>query len=183
MACCKRSSTSSDSSSCFPGSATVTLRSGAVRTMSDLQIGDEVLVGARQFSPVIGFSHRAHSHHSQYVHLHTATGHTVVATTKNVMYVLQDALRVPTAAEDVVVGDLLPVLQNGLESQSIVTRVEQVQSMGLFNPHTMSGDIVVDGVVCSTYTRHVPMYAAHCLLTPVRAAYRFMSLLPSPLSA
>jgi hypothetical protein len=39
---------------------------------------------------------------------------------------------------------------------------------GLYNPHTMHGDIVVDGVHTSTYTDSVAPALAHALLWPVR---------------
>lgn len=151
--------------------------------MSDLRIGDEVLVGAGQFSPIIGFSHRAHWQRAEYVRVHTTSGHRVVATTQHVLYIVQDNERVATAAENIVIGDRLPVMKDGQEISSVVTYVEKnVESVGLFNPHTLSGDIVVDGIVCSTYTKHVPMYMAHGLLTPIRAAYRMVSTLSTVVS-
>ena len=43
--------------------------------------------------------------------------------------------------------------------------------VGLYNPHTMDGDIVVDGTVTSTYTAAVAPSLAHAVLWPVRMLY------------
>ena len=49
-----------------------------------------------------------------------------------------------------------------------VTAVTVEWADGLYNPHTMTGDIVVDGVLTSTYTDAVAPSLAHALLWPVR---------------
>ena len=43
---------------------------------------------------------------------------------------------------------------------------------GLYNPHTMDGDIVVNGIKTSTYTAAIEPSLAHSLLWPVRMLYR-----------
>lgn len=50
--------------------------------------------------------------------------------------------------------------------------VAAVRDVGLYNPHTASGVVVVDGVIVSCYTAAVRAAAAHALLAPVRAAVR-----------
>lgn len=73
------------------------------------------------------------------------------------------------AAADVKVGDRLIDGEDGSETD--VWKLETVWENGLYNPQTMQGDIVVDGIVSSTYTQAVPQQAAHALLAPVRAAF------------
>ena len=45
-----------------------------------------------------------------------------------------------------------------------------VTDVGLFNPQTKHGDIVVDGVRVSTYTHAVHRNMAHAMLAPFRLA-------------
>lgn len=55
---------------------------------------------------------------------------------------------------------------------SPVTDVSTFVDRGVFNPQTLHGDIVVDGVRVSTFTSAVDMNSAVSLLAPLRAAYR-----------
>jgi hypothetical protein len=57
-------------------------------------------------------------------------------------------------------------------TQSTVLRAEEVSMTGLFNPQTLDGNIVVDGVLVSTYTQTVHPAIAHALLSPVRFLYK-----------
>jgi hypothetical protein len=54
--------------------------------------------------------------------------------------------------------------------------VELVRGVGLYNPQTLHGDIVVDGVRASTYTEAVDPVFAHAVLAPVRAVYRWFGV-------
>lgn len=58
-----------------------------------------------------------------------------------------------------------------------VMHVSDVWDQGLYNPHTTSGSLLVNGVAVSCYTSAVPFRMAHALLTPVRAAVLFYYLL------
>ena len=66
------------------------------------------------------------------------------------------------------VGDAL-TLRDG--SSATVTKVHTTWAQGLFNPHTMHGDIVVNGVQTSTYTQGIAPALVHAALWPVRALY------------
>jgi Spondin_N/Hint module len=69
----------------------------------------------------------------------------------------------------VVPGDAL-VSPSGL--RLAVTSVSRVRARGLYNPHSLSGDLVVSGVRVSCYTTAVPPRFAHALLAPVRALHQ-----------
>jgi hypothetical protein len=71
-------------------------------------------------------------------------------------------------AGSVKVGDML-TLANG--DKSAVTEVSSQWAPGLYNPHTLTGDIVVDGILTSTYTDAVSPTLAHALLAPLRQMY------------
>lgn len=151
-------------SACFPGSTLVRLSTGALVPLSRLQLGDRVAVGNGEFSDVFMFTHRDASARARFVRLETTSGAVIRLTAGHYLYV-NGRLR---AAGAVRVGD---VLRGGDGIPGVVTRVGNVQGIGLFNPQTAHGDIVVDGVTASTYTRAVAPRAAHALLAPVRALF------------
>lgn len=155
-------------STCFPDFATVRLQSGDVKRMGDLEIGDWVQVSTNEFSPVFMFTHRMSSlgiGPQTYSRLVTASGHALTLTPSHYLYV-NGALK---PAGVVVPGDVL-VLADGRVSE--VRAVGNIlASAGLYNPQTLHGDIVVDGIVASTYTTAVRPNLAHAALSPLRAVY------------
>lgn len=146
---------------CFPARSLVQTPRGLVR-MRDLRLGDSVLVAVDKFSPVFMFSHKIDDGLFPFVELRTARG-AIALSTGHLLYV-DGTLR---AADTVKPGDLLRLPAGGDES---VLSVRAVQETGLYNPQTLHGDIVVDGVVASTYTSAVRPEAAHALLAPIRPA-------------
>ena len=54
---------------------------------------------------------------------------------------------------------------------TVVVAVATESSTGLYNPHTLNGDIMVNGVKTSTYTSAVAPALAHAALWPVRMLY------------
>jgi len=151
---------SCSSGSCFPGNATVQLEDGSSKTMSALEIGDKVLTENGEYSDVYMFSHRLTDIRSAFVRI-AAGGHSLMLTANHYLYV-NDKLAV---ASTVKVGDKV----KGHDGSDItVTSVEAAWADGLYNPHTMNGDIVVDGILTSTYTSDINPSLAHAALWPVR---------------
>lgn len=165
------------SDACFPAHATVELECGVRVRMDALQIGDRVKVGAGQFSEVFMFTHRLHSDVYQFVSLQIS-----VPSFDDVQLQLSAGHYLPVngvlkAAAAVVLGDTV-VLGDG--SVGAVTGIAALRSRGLFNPQTLDGKIVVDGVVASTYTTAVKPAAAHTLLLPMRQMFRASGALMDP---
>ncbi|KAK1863332.1 hypothetical protein I4F81_005890 [Pyropia yezoensis] len=161
-----------DDSVCFPGDATVEVKLRGRVAMANLAIGDVVRVAAgtdaAAWSPVYFFSHKvpaggaAHA----YVTLTTASGAALTLTPGH--YVMADG--VATAAGTVAVGQTLTTASG---ERSAVTAVgRSVARGGLYNPHTLAGTVMVDGVLASTYTTAVHPTVAAGLLAPLRAAWR-----------
>lgn len=167
-----------DDSVCFPADATVELASGERVAMADLAIGDVVRVAAgadaAAWSPVYFFSHKdpagAATTARAYVTLTTASGAALTLTPGH--YVMADG--VATAAAEVAVGQALSLASGAASAVTASTR--SVRRGGLYNPHTLAGTIVVDGVVASTYTTAVHPAVAAGLLAPLRAAWRAAGL-------
>ena len=65
------------------------------------------------------------------------------------------------------VGDI--VEENGVQASVVAVSTET--ATGLYNPHTLNGDIVVNGIKTSTYTAAVAPALAHAALWPVRMLY------------
>jgi hypothetical protein len=148
---------------CFPATSTVELESGKHINMDQLQLGDKVRVGPAEFSEVYFFSTEMAETTSKFVKLVTKSG-AVTMTQGHYLYV-NGALKV---ASDVQVGDNI-VLGNG--THVAVTEVSSLWAPGLYNPHTLHGDIVVDGIHTSTYTDAVHPTLAHALMSPLRTMY------------
>ncbi len=155
---------SSSTSTCFPATATVQLESGARVAMADLKIGDAVLVAPGVYSKVYMFSHRLEQTKTAFVALETASGASLLLTPDHYLYVNGSL----ATAQTVRAGHLV-TLADG--TRAAVTKVRTQWALGLYNPHTLHGDIVVDGVQTSTYTQGIAPAVAHAALWPVRALY------------
>eukprot|EP00168_Porphyra_purpurea_P003564 TRINITY_DN1416_c0_g1_i3.p2 TRINITY_DN1416_c0_g1~~TRINITY_DN1416_c0_g1_i3.p2 ORF type:complete len:176 (-),score=81.08 TRINITY_DN1416_c0_g1_i3:183-671(-) len=135
--------------------------------MADVALGDRVRVSATAFSPVFLFTHRVADGRRAFVRLSTAAGASLTATAGH--YVYANGRR--TAAGAVRVGDRLELVDGGATC-TVVTATARVAGMGLYNPQTLHGDIVVNGLRASTYTTAVEPGVASALLAPLRALFR-----------
>ena len=167
---------------CFPGDAIVTRivdnggRCQQPIAMADLMVGDKVLVGpGGQFSEVFMFSHRLPGAEATFVEIHTAASGTPLAITSGhylyrYMAGARGAARQLVEARRVRVGDNVTLGASGKAAP--VVAVRSVRKKGLYNPHTLHGDIVVGGVLASSYTAAFSPTLAHVVLAPLRALYR-----------
>jgi hypothetical protein len=71
-------------------------------------------------------------------------------------------------ARDVRIGDIVQT-NNG---RAEVVGISMVRGKGLYNPHTLDGDIIVNGILTTVYTDAIRPELAHALLAPVRALYK-----------
>lgn len=156
-----------ESCDCFPGTATVQLKDGRTILMRDLVVGDTVLTGpGGQYSEVYLFSHRLADTTATYVQLKTASAALLQLSKRHYVYVNGDRL---VEAQSVKVGD--NVTLGALGEATTVIAVGLARNEGLYNPHTLQGNIVVDGILASTYTAAFPPALAHAVLAPLRALY------------
>lgn len=154
---------SPEANACFPSDALVTVPSG-VKRISEVEIGDRVLVAPGVFSEVVMFTHRNAEHKGSFIELNTAKT-TIQLTTGHFIYANGNLI----PAKAVRTGDAI-VLADG--SSATVNTIRTVFNIGLFNPQTAHGDIIVNGVQASTYTTAIEPNTAHTLLAPVRAMLR-----------
>lgn len=152
---------------CFPAAATVAV-AGELRAMEDLAVGDNVAVGGG-VSRVFMFTHAEKEGLFPFVRLTTAGAEAVSLSAGHYIYANGALVK----ARAVRVGDRLRLAKGG---EAAVVGVEETRERGLYNPQTLQGDIVVGGIVASTYTSAVEPRVAHALLAPVRAVYAWLGL-------
>lgn len=154
--------TDSDSgeSACFPASAVVHMADGHEAALGSLRAGQVVRATDDDYSAVFLFSHRRVTGMYEFVRLESESGRAITLSGSHYVYANGQL----TAADAVRVGDLLATI----DGASRVSHVAVVRERGLVAPHTLHGDIVVNGVRASSYTRSVHPTLAHLALFPLR---------------
>lgn len=193
--CCKLS----NCVACFPGSSTVRLESGTSKAMSELAIGDRVQVvdpatGKLGYEEVYLFGHQLADVAATFVKATLANGkiltlspdHFVPAIPMGKAVMFKNTVMV--RGKDLRVGmHVFAADSTDVTAASMVEDVSVAEKQGLFNPYTMGGMIVVDGVVASAHsswlfdslmdglglTHKIPaLYQA--LFAPIRTLYRIV---------
>jgi desert hedgehog len=143
--------------------------------MASLAIGDRVHVGRGQVSEVFLFTHRVADGFNEFIELVSASGAVLRVTSGHYVYVNGNL----AAAKTIVAGDEVELADG---SSDVVVRVSKVLKRGLYNPQTVDGSIVVDGILASTFTTAVEPAFAHAILSPLRAMYRVFGVSTSALN-
>lgn len=160
--------------SCFPNDALVSTEDGRIVSMKELQIGDRVLSSTDgTYSDIFLFTHKDESVASTFVKISTRSGNTLLLSEGHYLFV-NDMAQTADAAE---VGDTV-TLASG--AKDIILETQIVLAKGLHNPQTLDGNIVVNGILATTWTSAASPITASMLLTPIRGMYK---LLPTSLFA
>eukprot|EP00039_Didymoeca_costata_P019605 m.338230 g.338230 ORF g.338230 m.338230 type:complete len:274 (-) comp18349_c0_seq1:177-998(-) len=149
---------------CFPGSVLVELQNGTFIRMDELEVGHKIRSSDAGFSEVHLFTHRMRKKTSMFVAIHTSLSSPLLLTPGHYLYV-NGAMK---AARQVIVGDRL-VGAHGEEV--IVKKVDSMLAEGLYNPHTMNGNLTVNGILVSALTDAVTPFVADTALSAARTAY------------
>jgi Hint module len=137
--------------------------------MDELAVGDIVKVGPKLYSKIFMFTHKLKEVEDEFVEISTASGAALVLTGGH--YIPVEGSLVP--AGSVRVGSLV---QLGDGQSDVVTLTRMVSGSGLYNPQTLQGDIVVNGIIASTYTTAIDPLYAHAVLAPFRSMFRALGL-------
>lgn len=152
---------------CFPGDASVLKHDGSVVPMSELNTKDRIAVGNGLHSDVYLFTHRIEDQSAEYIALtHAASSRPTRLSPKHYIYCNG---KLQTAAS-VRIGDRLRGADG--EDNVLVTGVSREVGRGVYAPTTLHGDLIVDGVVASSYTSAIHPKVAHRLLAPLRLLYQ-----------
>lgn len=146
--------------SCFPASSTVELESGRIIAMDALKEGDIIRSRDGKFSRVFMFSHQDAEVMAHFLRVDFSDGAQLVASHGHYIIAKDGSL---VAMDSLQIGDEM------LSGHHVVA-ISEVVERGLYNPHTLTGDLVVDGVVASSYTRAIEPRLASALLGPLRMA-------------
>lgn len=149
---------------CFPGRATVELEDGTLKAMSAVTVGDRVRVSKSEFSEVFMFTHKMAGVRNKFVNIHLRDVQPLTLTHGHYLYVNGKL----AAARTAIAGDSVELASG---ETAFVERVSVVMEEGLYNPQTVHGDIIVNGVRASTYTTIVEPRCAHAMLSPLRAVF------------
>ena len=167
---------------CFPGDATVTLESGESRTMADLRIGDKVMADGGTFEPVWFFGNADATAKTEVIRFHSQKND------KSMRISLDHFMPVGKGrnnryADKVEIGDRV-ASWDGLEvAMDIVDDKLYEEGVGLFDPYTTSGTIVVDGMLASCHVAPRSWtFLDHIWPTELEQnypdLYQFLSLVP-----
>ena len=116
--------------------------------MASLQLGDAVLDSTGAYSPVYFFSHAAADVDAYFVELVLENDYKLSLSPDH--YINANGRLV--YAKDVRVQDVLGYVESGSIKTGEVVSVATSLQRGLYNPYTLSGSVVVDGVVASCHS-------------------------------
>jgi len=130
---------------CFSGDSLVTVKNKGLVTMSDLLLGDNVMVSNNKYEPVYSFGHKNPDTSVSYLQIGTVPGQSLVLSEGH-MITVDGGGKVP--ASTIKEGDMLLTATDEL---AVVKYIRGVERKGAFAPFTTSGTIVVNDIVASNY--------------------------------
>lgn len=174
---------------CFPGTALVEERRRGIIHVGDVRIGDELAAAGGVASRVVALLHSKANTTEVYMQIHYrrtdgSTGSLTVSPAHLVL--VRQGLVTQTASTEGAEGsaiqqwDWIPAQnvrpasevedENGLAAT--VETVNRTCNLGAFAPLTVSGNLLVDGVLCSCYAPpmdwELPHSACHAAMLPLR---------------
>lgn len=157
-ACAKYTCTTSTTrESCFSGTSQISLADGTVKTLSQLQIGDQVLVDENNtFEPVIAFIHAQPAGFFDFVAIDV---HSTLSNTTSTLHVSPNHLIFDFEsgkarfAGRFHVGDQVQFIHNNKIIPGEIMNIRLTKEEGYYAPLTPSGKIVIDAVVASNYAK------------------------------
>ena len=137
--------------------------------MKDLKIGDRVRVANGRYSDVVLFTHRDEKHQGRFVEILTENGPTLRLTNGHYLHVNSKLMPAHSAKP----GDVLRDGRNEATSFGFIVRnVRSVVDRGLYNPQTIHGDIIVNGIISNAFTEAIQPFLARSLMKAVSLLYR-----------
>ena len=174
-------------SQCFPADAIVHTHDRGAMEIQHAQIGDRLLSysvhGKAFYDPVYMIGHKDPSSLATFVTITSNNNRTIRLTPDHNMVVVRNDKTFDISSQHVQVGDGLIVGPGG--QVALVVSVSSETSRGLYNPYTLSGRIVVDGVLASCHsswlfdgvfnTFGIPLSTGYQILfAPIRFMYRIL---------
>jgi hypothetical protein len=166
--------------SCFPGSSQIALEDGQFKALSDIKIGDQVLVNEHDvYEPVIAFIHAEHDELFGFIAVDVQS---TVSNSSSTIFISSDHLVFDfdfgnaRFAKSFRIGDRVQLVENAQIVPGKIIGIRQIKQKGFYAPLTPSGTIVVDGVLCSNYA----LVENHALAHKAMGIYRWWIGLVGP---
>lgn len=158
---------------CFPGTALVQERRRGTIHVGDVRIGDEVADARGTHSRVVAMLHSKANTTEVYLQIRyrriDSSSGCLTMSPAHLLRVCQDGQWDWMAAQDVRPGN---ELEDETGEPATVQAVSRACCVGAFAPLTTSGELLVDGVLCSCYAPPVSLEvhhsACHAAMLPVR---------------
>lgn len=180
---------------CFSGANTVEVKGRGLVRMDTLTVGDSVRVKGGTFSKVYSFGHYDHNVPAEYLQIYFRTNENnntkallppLEISERHMIFTRDGTSSSVIPASMLKVGDSLVVVEGATSSSSTATVykiVTNTKRKGAYAPFTISGDIVVSGVLASNYVSMMTNYddesgsmmhwIAHVFKTPHRVLCSF----------
>jgi len=143
---------------CFSSMVTAVVKGKGKTPMSMIEVGDEVLTKTGNYGTIYAIDHRHTTKHATFIQIHSSPssqltrGQTVeemkelpLELSSTHMIFLENSEN-PVPASMVKVGDRMKTL----DGSRIVEKISSVTRVGLYNPLTTDGTIIVNGIISST---------------------------------
>ena len=159
--------------SCFAGSSQITLEDGTIKALSDIQIGDKVLVNKNNlYEPVLSFIHSQRQGQFSFLaisiqSLLSNSSSTIFISANHLIFDFDSGKAI--FAGKLHVGDRVQFIDNDKIVPGEIIDIQLTKQQGYYAPLTTSGTIVVNGVVASNYAT----VSNHELAHQVMAIYRW----------
>lgn len=165
-----------ESKSCFPSLSFVQTKFGTQKLISDLIIGDEVLVfdseGKLNYEKVFLISHANKKEIATYIGISTKLGKILSISPNHLLPIGRLNKNVP--AKQASVGETIFLVKDGAIISDIIESITYQKLKGAFCPITMNGSIVVNGVAASCFTTFLNPSLAQTLLCPFKVMFSYM---------
>jgi desert hedgehog protein len=166
--------------SCFSGSSQIALNDGSFKALSDITIGDQVLVNEHDvYEPVIAFIHAELEGLFGFLAVDVQS---TVSNSSSTIFISSDHLMfdfdsgVARFAKSFHVGDRVQLVENAQIVPGEIIGIRLEKQKGFYAPLTPSGTIVVDRVLCSNYA----IVENHDLAHKAMGIYRWWISLVGP---
>ena len=160
-------------SQCFPADAIVHSHDKGPMQMKDVRIGDLLLTyndaGEPMYDPVYMMGHKDGESFAMFLSITASNNQTIRLTPDHYIFVVRNETMLEIPSQGVEIGDGLVV---GKASILPVVAISLVKSQGLYNPYTMTGRIVVDGVLASCHSSAMLDGLFHKLGIPLSTGYQ-----------
>jgi len=154
---------------CFPSNSMVKMADGSEKRMKELRIGDQVKTSVGN-DEVFLFTHKMESRLAEFVHLEVKENR-FIRLSKQHLIVVDNRKTSLVAAEDVKVGDFLMFTENESTERVQVIKKSIVKDIGVYHPHTLSGELIVNGFLVSSYSTLLTPSVSNVLLLPPKLLY------------